>query len=281
MLLAILVFSVSESSRAEDAGAPVPLSFGVTIQRSPVLTAEYWNPLLAWISSRSGVPLRLRLGKSGEQTSGMVQRGEFDFVYTNLTFLPGNQGAGYRAIARPAGPGIRGQLVVLEDSPVRSLDQLRGAEVAFPHRHAFAAYFLAMGALQRAGIDVKPVFAGNQEGAIGQLRSRRVAAAAVNSQVMRDFAERESLPYRVLWSSEEQAAIPISAHPRVPSSRVRAVQEALLAMSGDPEGARMLQASASLLKQPPPYGFVHADDAAYDSARRLYRGQIAGWSDLQ
>ena len=32
-----------------------PLSFGVIIWRSPTLTAQFWNPILRYVSARSGV----------------------------------------------------------------------------------------------------------------------------------------------------------------------------------------------------------------------------------
>ena len=34
-----------------------PLSFGAIIWRSPTLTAQFWNPILRYVSERSGVPL--------------------------------------------------------------------------------------------------------------------------------------------------------------------------------------------------------------------------------
>lgn len=266
-LLGLVVLLITSNASAE----PEPFSFGVVMQRSPLLTAEYWNPILRYVSQRSGVPLQLKLGKTGEETSRMIGRGEFDFVYSNHNFVPANEVSGYSVIARPLESAIRGQIVVLEDSPIASIGQLRGKEVAFPHRQAFAGFFVTMDALLRAGIEVKPVFAGNQEGAMGQLKSRRVVAASVNSLVMRGYAARENLQYRILWSSEEFLNIPISAHPRIPAEKVRAVQEALVSMADDTEGVRILAASAEIIKQQPPYGFVRASDRDYDSVRRTYR----------
>lgn len=43
-----------------------------------------------------------------------------------------------------------------------------------------------------------PVFAGNQEGAVGQLKAGRVMAASMNSPIMREYGLRENLKYRVL-----------------------------------------------------------------------------------
>ncbi|MBC7945235.1 MAG: phosphate/phosphite/phosphonate ABC transporter substrate-binding protein [Burkholderiales bacterium] len=262
----ILVMALSESALSRQT-----LSFGVVSQRSSVLTAQYWNPILQYVSEKSGVPLQLKLGKNGQETSAMVGRGEFDFVYTNHNFSARNDRVGYRVIARPIEAAIMGQIVVLADAPFHSLADLQGHEMAFPSRAAFVGYHVVMNALLQAGIEVTPSFVSNQEGAISQLKVGRVAAAGVNSQVMRDFAERENLRYRVLWSSEKYLSIPISAHPSVANKQVAAVQAALVGMRSDPEGGKVLAASAELIKQDPPLGFVNATDSEFENVRRFYQ----------
>lgn len=249
-------------------------SFGVITQRSPVLTAQYWNPILRYVSERSGVPLALKLAKTAPDHSDMIGRGEFDLVYSNHNFTPKNDAVGYRVIARPMEAAIMGQIVVPGDSPIQSLAELDGKEVVFPSRVAFVGYHVPMDALLRASVRVTPLFAGNQEGAMGQLKTGRVPAAGVNSQIMRDYAEREGYQYRVLWTSEPYLNIPISAHPSVPAKKVKAVQDALVAMSSDPEGAKILAASAELIKQKPPYGFMAATDRDFDNYRRFYRNTL-------
>ncbi len=131
-----------------------------------------------------------------------------------------------------------------------------------------------MAALIRGNVRVKRVFAGNQEGAMAQLASGRVAAAAVNSEVMRDFANRQQIEYRVLWSSEEFLNIPISAHPAVSAGVVKAVRDAFVQMNDDPAGRKILADSANLVKQDPPYGFIAANDGEYDNVREAYRRSI-------
>jgi phosphonate transport system substrate-binding protein len=246
-------------------------SFGVIIHRSPTLTAEFWNPILRYVSERSGVPLQLKVARTGPEHTAMVRRGELDFLYSNHNFIKENEGSGYRVFARPKGDAGRGEIVVLNDSPIRSLADLHGKEVAFPHAAAFFGYHLPMDALMRMGIEVKPLFAGNQEGAMGQLKAGRTAAAGVNAEVMRAFAQREGLAYRVLWSSEHYLSIALSARPSVPDEKVTAVRDALLQMADDPEGAKVLASAAELIKQTPPIRFIAARDSEFDNMRQFYR----------
>ncbi len=246
-------------------------SFGVLNQRSATLTAQYWNPILHYISKKTGVPLELKMGKTAPETSAMIGRGEFDYVYSNTIFTPVNAPAGYKVFARPVEPAIQGQIVVPEDSPIRALEELDGKEVGFPSTAAFVGYAVPMNALLRAGAKVKPVFAGNQEGIMGQMKAGRVMAAGVNSTVMRDYGRRENYRYRVLWTSEDYFNLPISVHPRVPARETAAVRDAFVNMAADPEGKGVLEASAAVIKQPPPHGFVAAEDMAYRNYRQYYK----------
>ena len=177
-------------------------------------------------------------------------------------------------IARPWEAAIRGEVVVLADSPIQSLTELQGKEVGFPHRAAFVGYLVTLDALLQARVHVQEVIAVGQESIMGQLKAGRVAAAGVNSQVMRDFAKREKMDYRVLWSSEEYFNIPIAAHPRVPQEKVAAVRAALLHMVHDSVGLQILTASAARIKLDPPYGFVAAEDCDYDNVRMFFKHTV-------
>lgn len=274
MFAALAAAAALMCAAAAVAAQDAPLSFGVITQRSPVLTAQYWNPILRYVSDKSSVPLRLKLAKTGFEHSEMIGRGEFDFIYSNHNFNAKNDAVGYRVIARPIEAAIMGQIVVPADSPIQTLKDLHGREVVFPSKAAFVGYYVPMDALLQAGVRVKPLFAGNQEGAMGQLKSGRVLAAGVNSQIMRDYAERENFAYRVLWTSEPYLNIPISAHPSIPAVKVKAVQAALVGMSADPEGQKILAASAQLIKQQPPFGFVASSDRDFNNIRQFYRNAL-------
>lgn len=248
-----------------------PFAFGVLNQRSVALTAEYWNPILDWVSRRSGVALRLRMGKTATETTRMTVRGDFAFVYTNHLFSPERVRLGYRVLARPDTEGIQGAIVVRSGSGLKSLSALRGRTVVFPSREAFAGYRVPMDALVRAGVEVSPAFAGNQEGALAQLFAGRADAASVNSSFARDYARRAGTSYDALWTSETFPDLCVMARPDVPAAVVDAVRKALVSMAADPEGRAILGAGAALLNLPSAKGFVASDDAEYEPYRRFYR----------
>jgi len=253
------------------AGAQQAYSFNVLIQRSIALTAQYWNPILTHVSKKSGVPLELKLAKTAQEGNAIAERGGYDFLYTNHFFTPERDRLGYKVIARPAGPGIRSQIVVPEDSSIQTLQDLNGKDVAFVTPDGFTGYWLPMDALLRAKVKINVVFTGNQEASSAQLRVNKVAAAGVNSSVMARYGRREAFAYRALWTSEIYQDLCIMANPKVPADKVAAVRAALVNMVKDPEGRKVLEAGADLLKSEGELGFVAAENKDYDKYRKVYR----------
>jgi phosphonate transport system substrate-binding protein len=268
---AAAVLAAAFAVHAPSASAQQAYSFNVLIQRSIALTAQYWNPILTHVSKKSGVPLELKLNKTAQEGNAIAERLGYDFIYTNHFFTPERDRLGYKVIARPAGPGIRSQIVVPEDSPIQSLQDLNGKDVAFVTPDVFTGYWLPMDALLRSKVKINVVFTGNQEASSAQLRVNKVAAAGVNSSVMARYGRREQFAYRALWTSEIYQDLCIMANPKVPADKVAAVRSALVNMVKDPEGRKVLEAGADLLKSEGELGFVAAENKDYDNYRKFYR----------
>jgi len=268
---AAAIFAAALAVHSGVRAADEPLAFHVLNQRTITLTAQYWNPILTYLSKQSGVPLELKLSKTAQEGNAIAERGGYAFLYTNHFFTPERDRLGYKVIARPAGQGIRSQIVVSTESPIKTLQDLKGKEVAFVTPDAFAGYWLPMDALLRAKVDVKAVFTGNQEASSAQLKVNKVAAAGVNSSVMARYGRRESFEYRALWTSDLYQDLCIMANPKLPAATIAAVRAALLGMADDPEGRKVLEAGAELLKSNGELGFVAAENRDYDNYRKFYR----------
>ena len=269
--ISAMILAAAAAMHAPHAAAQRPYTFYVLNQRSVALTAQYWNPILTYVSQKSGVPLELKLAKTPQEGNVIAEKGGYDFQYTNHFFTPERDRLGYKVIARPAGPGIRSQIVVPEDSPIQTLHDLNGKDVAFVSPDAFAGYWLPMDALLKAKVQVNVIFAGNQEASSAQLKVNKVAAAGVNGSVLARYARRESFAYRALWTSEIYQDLCIMAYSKVPAEKVAAVRAALVNMVKDPEGRKVLEAGAELLKSTGELGFVAAEDRDYDNYRKFFR----------
>ncbi len=115
-----------------------------------------------------------------------------------------------------------------------------------------------------AGVSVHEVFAGNQEGALAQLKARRVDAIAVNSRFLAQYSAREGVVFRIVWASDPYPDLAVVAHPRLPDDTIARVRAALTGMAEDPEAKEILQNAACP-------GFGAASDADYDAVRAIYR----------
>ncbi|MCI4439907.1 phosphate/phosphite/phosphonate ABC transporter substrate-binding protein [Tibeticola sp.] len=258
------------ASGAADPAAARVWSFAVLNQRTVAATAELWNPILQWVSRRSGVHLTLAMGKTAVETTERTVAGAFDFAYTNHLFTPERRQLGWRVLVRFNRPAIHGQIVVPSTSPLGSLVDLQGKTVVFPSREAVVAYHAPRQALHRAGVRVVERFASHQEAAMHQLVSGAADAAGVNDTVMRAYALREGFRYRALWTSAPFPDLPVMVHPRVPNEIVARVQAAFLAMDADREGRRILDDAGALLAADHPLAFVRAHESDYDVYRALW-----------
>lgn len=247
------------------------LSFHVLNQRTIVLTAEYWNLILFYVSANSGVPLLLKLAKTAHEGNALAETGVYDFIYTNHFFAPARDRLGYNVVARPAGPGVQSQIVVPAYSTERTLEDVNGKDIAPVAPFGVTGYWLPLDALLKAKVKVNVILTANQEASFAQLKINKVAAAGVNSNVMARNARREAFEYRVLWTSEDYQHLCIMASPRIAADKASAVRNALVGMSKDSDGRKILNDGADLLKITEELGFVAAENRDYDDYRTFYQ----------
>lgn len=235
------------------------------------LTASYWNPIIAYVSEKSGVQLNLKIGRTSADTTSYVLAKEVEFVFSNHLFSPEREQLGWKVFGRRQTPALQGQIVVPADSPITDLNQLKGQEVAFPGKEAIIVYKVPYAHLLSRNIDVKVVFAGNQDAALAQLFSGKVQAAGGNSQLVEGYARRENKKFRVLWSSEPFQDLALMASGKVPEKDVKAVANAFIGMSKDPVGREILHQASKEVGLAADAYFVAASGADYAAYRRFYQ----------
>lgn len=235
------------------------------------LTAAYWNPIVSYVSEKSGVKLTLKLGRTSADTTSHVLAKEVDFAFTNHLFSPDRQQLGWKVFGRRKTPPIHGQLIVPADSPVTSLSQLAGQDVAFPGPEALVSYKMPYAHLLSKGIDIKVVFGGNMDAALVQLFSGKVLAVGGNSQLIEGFARREKKAYRVLWTSDPVHDLALMVSPAVPAKDAKAVADAFIGMGKDPQGMAILRSVSKQVGLPEDAVFIFSDGSEYRSYYDFFR----------
>lgn len=249
----------------------------VTYRFSPVnqwdinKTASYWNPILQYVSQKSGVPLELKIGRTSADTTAYVLAQEVEFVFSNHLFTPERMKLGWSVFGRRAGAPIQAQIVVPKDSGITKLEQLRDQEIGFAGPEATVGYKMPTAHLMSAAIATKPVFAGNQNAAFTQLFAGRVRAVGSNSMLVDGYAEREGKEFRVLWSSDKFHDLALMASGRVPESKVKAVAAAFYGMHNDPIGRQTLESASRHVSLTVDDHFVPATVADYGAYVKFFQ----------
>jgi phosphonate transport system substrate-binding protein len=250
---------------------------GAVYRFSPVnqygiaLTAAYWNPIIAYVSEKSGIKLQMKIGRTSADTTAYVLAQEVEFAFTNHLFSPEREQLGWKVFGRRQVPPMHAQIIVMADSPVKELSQLQGKEVAFAGPEALVAYKFNAAQLLARKVEFKTVFGGNSDGSLAQLWAGKVAAAGVNSQLAEGYARREGKAYRVLWSSAPVHDLPLVVSSKVPEKVQRAVARAFIGMHDDPAGREILHQASTQVGLTAEAYFVASDGSEYGAFREFFR----------
>ena len=267
--LALLLFFATSSAQpeegdaaADDAGAaPRDLTFGIVPQQSASRLAQLWGPLAAHLGEEIGIPVNFVTTKDIPTFEACLDAGAFDIAYMNpYHYVAFSERSGYRALAHQADKKLHGLIVVREDSDKAGLEDLDGANIAFPSPAAFGASVLPRAEMASRGIAFTPAYVRSHDSVY------RTVALELNDAgggVLRTFNAmpsdlRDQL--RVIYRTGDYTPHAIAALPGVSDALGAAITRALVATRDDaPDLTDALGMS----------GFVAAGDADWDDVRAL------------
>ena len=270
LVLAAAIAAASTAAHAQPAYRFAPVNqYGIN------LTAAYWNPIIGYVSEKSGVKLSLKLGRTSADTISYVIAKEVEFAFANQLFTPEREKLGWKVFGSRNMAPIHGQIVVPADSPITDLTQLTGQDVAFAGPEAVVGYKFTYAHLLSKGISVNVVFGGNHDGSFSQLFSGKVKAAGGVSALVEGYAQREGRKFKILWTSEPVHDLALMVAPQVPEKDAKAVAEAFVGMARDPKGKEILRKASEVVSLPADTRFIASDGSEYDAYRRFYRSAPA------
>lgn len=261
---------------AQSANQSVTYRFSPVNQWDIARTAAYWNPIIRYVSDKSGVRLELKIGRTSADTTAYVLAQEVEFVFSNHLFSPERDQLGWKVFGRRWTPPLQGQIAVPFDSPITRLEELKGQEVVFAGPEAFIGYKLPYAHLLSKNIDVKAVFAGNQNAAFAQLFAGKAKAVGSNSALVDGYSVREGKKFRVLWTSEGFHDLALMASSKVPEQDVKAVASAFINMHRDPAGKAILVKASEEVGLDRQAYFLPATGGDYAAYRRFFQSVPAG-----
>jgi phosphonate transport system substrate-binding protein len=241
MIGILLLFAVISGVRAE---TPT-LTFGLVPQQSASRLAEEWGPLLAEVGRRAGVKLEFRTAPNIPVFEERMAHGDFDLAYMNpYHYVVFHSSNGYQAFAKEQDRKIRGILVVRKDSAYRTLADLKGKTVVFPAPASFAASILTQAEFGRMHIPIEHKFVISHDSVYRAVASGLQEAGGGIQRTFDASPPEIQDGLRILMETPAYTPHAFAAHPRVSSEVLAKVQAAMISLSGDEVGQRLLAVMA-------------------------------------
>lgn len=256
--------------------AKTTLKFAVVSFYNPRLMYLKYQPLVDYLSAHTPWHFELDLSGSYRETVERICDGRTQLAYLGpFSYLRARRQCHVDPVVRLNSEGrstYTSYIMVREDSPVRTLADLRGKRFAFGAVLSTSGHLMPRLMLKQAGLepgrDIQCAYYAHHERAALAVLTREVAACGVRDLV---GDELKGKGLRVLAQSEPMTNFPLVVGPKVPRGFRAALIDALVALPRrDPSAAREIAGWDVELSG----GFAEVSPAAYlpvaEFARRLF-----------
>ncbi len=263
--------SVVDSSRiARAVKDSKMIRFGVIPKDNPRIMYEKYQPLLDYLAEKTPYQYELLLKKNYEETVNALGTGETDVALLGpLTYLEAH--AKYGAVSILKSKGVDGStnyksvIIKKRDSPVRTLADLKGKNVAFASSKSTSGNLIPRYLLANAKIHLSDLsdYANfdYHDSVVKAVLKGRYTAGAVRDSVARKYMK---LGIAVIAESEPIPTGPLVAGPGTPAAVIEGIKKALLDLDpGKADDQRVLKRLDEDFKN----GFTEATDNDYGGIR--------------
>jgi phosphonate transport system substrate-binding protein len=216
-------------------------TFDVVPQLTAAKIYSTWSPLLQRVGIEAGLCFDLRVAPTIPEFEQRLLKAEPEFVFLNpYHAVLAYQKKKYQPLLADSAELLTGILVVRKDSPIKNLEELKGQSISFPAPNAFAASLLIRAELAKKKINTTPVFVKTHSNVYRSVIGRDAASGGgVNNTLSNESVEvRDQL--RVLFETQAYTPHPIATHPSVPASVRDRFFKAVLKLTQDAEGRKLL-----------------------------------------
>ena len=238
---ALLAASPAQAGCLGAANASSSYKFDVVPQLPAAKIYSTWAPLLQRVGEGAGLCFDLRVSTSIPEFEQKFLKGESEFVFLNpYHAVLAYQKKKYQPLLADSEDLLTGILVVRTDSPIQHLEELKGKSITFPAPNAFAASLLIRAELAKKKIDITPVFVKTHSNVYRSVIGKdAIAGGGVNNTLDNEAPEvRQQL--RVLYETPAYTPHPVATHPSVPAAVRERFLKAMLKLTQDEEGRKLL-----------------------------------------
>lgn len=216
-------------------------TFDVVPQLPAAKIYTTWSPLLQRIGQDAGLCFELRVSPSIPEFEQRFLKGESDFAFLNpYHAVLAYQKKKYQPLLADAQDLLTGILVVRSDNSIKSLNDLKGKTVAFPAPNSFAASLLIRAELAKQKIDIHPVFVKTHSNVYRSVINKDALAGGGVNNTLDNEAPEVRHQLRVLYETPAYTPHPIATHPSVTSEVRERFLKAMVKLTQDEEGQKLL-----------------------------------------
>ena len=218
-------------------------TFGVVPQYESQKLNAIWQPLLEQVSKQAGIKIRLVTVESIPVFEQAFANGEYDFAYMNpwhsvIAF----EKQGYLPLIKDASRKLQGVLVVNENSGIDNVNELEGAEIAFPAPNALGASLLMRADLALLyGLKIKPVYVQTHSSVYLNVALNSTKAGGGVLGTLKQQSKSLQSKLKIIYKTREISRHPIVGHPRVKEQVQLKVQQAILQIGKNPSYKHLLE----------------------------------------
>lgn len=243
--LAVLVSACVFASSAQ-ADVLMAVSEGTSGSGNQITQAQIaakYKPLSDTLARALGEPVNVVYVRDFAVLAAGMRDGRFGLVLARPSDYParGVRDHGYNAVAT-AEPQGQCLLVVKQDSPYKTLDDLKGKPIILPEAVAYMARFCSAELRDRGLLALNPRITYVKEQAIIPFALKNGIKAVGGIASYSGVAKKlDELHLRVLHKSVQQPYMPLIANGRLGTEKVQAMQRELAAFNATDEGKAALK----------------------------------------
>lgn len=248
------------------------LFFGVISRYPPMEIFRGYQPFMDYLTRKTPYRFELRLSRTYDETVRQIVQGEVDFASVGkYVYIRVKEKHDIQCIARPyyasGNPFFYYTIVVDADSPIKTIQDLKGKSFAFPPRESFS-FWETKYLLLKNGISIDDL-AYSQNLVHHNTVVEKVIKGEFDAGVVKDIVARKYIDKGIRIIDKVQATgVPIVAAPHVDPETVRTVRDVLLAMKSEIDRSGLQTAGWD---EEVAYGFARTEDSDYDACRQLLR----------
>lgn len=216
-----------------------PLRIGVIPALTTGQTRVGINKLGEHLSNELGRPVQIQVLSDYAAVVEGLGFGHVDMAYLGpRTFVIANHRYGAQAIVTQLiddSPFYHSYFIVPHDSPLQSIDELRGKQVAFADPSSTSGSLIPKLELMNRGIDpnrgIRALHTGAHDATALAVLNKHVDAGAIDSAYFNVLIRRGEIPedgYRIIWQSEKLFQYPWTVHKDMDPELIEQIRAAFL-----------------------------------------------------